>query len=177
RCALETRPLLELVQDPKHLDATPARRYRTFDPGCVEGRSDAIAMSRQQARQHGGEVDEQITLAAVDGAEVDRWREIQKEMSVDLAVLDVLPHVVRVEPRGQRPVDLPDDIPEYVLADVSAVESPTLADRAVVAVKQTDQASDHGQVEALERALRRGGRHVPAAARSVRECARARASR
>ena len=94
-------------------------------------------MSRQQARQHGGEVDEQITLAAVDGAEVDRWREIQKEMGVDLAVLEVLPHVGRVEPRGHVPVDVPDVIPEYVLADVGEVETLTLEDRAVVALKQT----------------------------------------
>src|SRR4029077_15645165 len=176
RRALETRTLLELVQDPEHLDAAPARGDRALDARAVERCADAIAVARQQPREQSRAVDEEISLPAVDGAEIDGRREIEKEVRIDLAILEVLAHVRRVETCGHVPVDVPNVVTERVLANIREIEALPFEDRSVVTLKQSVQPAEDGPLKPPKAALRRGGRHVPAAVRSERGCARAHAS-
>src|SRR5439155_960686 len=112
-------------------------------------------------------------LEPVHGPGIDRRREVEEKMRVDLAVLEILTHVWRIEPRRHVPVDMTDVVAEGVLADVREVQALAFEDRAVVALKEAVEPAHDGPLKTLEPALRRGGRHVPAAAPSARGYARA----
>src|SRR4029077_19968403 len=122
-----------------------------------------IAVARQQPREQSGEVDEEISFPAVDRAEIDGRREIEEEMRIDLAILEVLAHVGRVETCGHVPVDVANVVTERVLADVREIEALPLEDRSVVTLKQPAQPADDGPFEPPKTALRCGGQRVPAA--------------
>src|SRR3982074_3476755 len=83
---------------------------RSTRDAATGGPPRACAVPRQEASQGRGEVDEQVAFAAVDGAEIDRWREVQQEMGIDLAILEVLAHVRRIEPPGHVPIDVTDAV-------------------------------------------------------------------
>src|SRR2546425_1065658 len=167
RRAAEAGPPLELVEEAQDLDAAAARRDDALDMRAIHRGAHAVPVSREKPGEDTGEVDEQVTLAAVRGAEVDRRREIEEELRRDLAVLEEIADVRRVEPRGDVPVDVPYVVAERVLAGVREVEAVTPGHRPVVALQQPVEAAQDGPLEPREAALRRGGRHVPAAVRSA----------
>ena len=171
RSALEPRSSLELVQDAQDLDPAATGGNRPLDARPVDRRADAVAVTREEPRQYRREVEDEIALATVHRPEVDRGRKVEEELSADLAVLEVLAHVRRVEPCRDVPVDVPHVVAEDVLADVREVEAVSFEDRAVVALQQTVEPADDGPLEPLQAALSSGGRHVPATVRSARGCA------
>src|SRR5207247_10509559 len=89
-----------------------------------------------------------------------------------LAFLEDVPGVRRAERRGDVPFDVPYVVAERVLADVREVEAVTPEHGPVVALQQPVEAAQDGPLEPREAALRRGGRHVPAAVRSASAGAR-----
>ena len=78
-----------------------------------------------------------------------------------LARLGELAHVGRVEPRGHVPVDVADVVVVLVLAQVGQVEAGAAEQRAVIALQQAVQATDHRPLEPAQdgfgRLLRAGG--------------------
>src|SRR2546430_1673304 len=106
RGALGPGSSLELVQDAQDLDPAATGGNRPLDARPVDRRADAVAVTREEPRQYRREVEDEIALATVHRPEVDRGRKVEEELSADLAVLEVLAHVRRVETGRDVPVDV-----------------------------------------------------------------------
>ena len=152
-CALP-RPLQHPVQDVQHVAAAAARRDHGVDVVAVEQRADAVAVAREQAREHATKSVDDAALAHVARAEVDRRAEVEQEPRRDLAVLVVLAHVRRLQPRRDVPVDVADVVVVLVFAQVGEVEAEAAEQRAVVAVQQAVEPAEHRPLEPPQDALR-----------------------
>ena len=73
------RPLAHRAQQVQHCGATAAAAARVSTLVAVEQRADAVAVAREQAREHGDEVDRHRQLGASAGAEVDAARQVEQE--------------------------------------------------------------------------------------------------
>ena len=151
--ARSRRAVVQPIDQREHLAASAARRQHGVDAVAVEQRADAVAVPCQEARQHGDEVGGDRVLAHVAGAEVDRRRQVDEEPGGDLAVLGVLAHVRRLQPRGHVPVDVADGVVVLVLAQVGEIEPETAEQRPVIAVQQAVEPADHRPLEAPQQRL------------------------
>ena len=135
------------------MDAAAARRQHGVDVVAVEQGADAVAVAREQARQHGDELARDGALGEAVGAEVDARREVDQEPRRELAVLGELAHVRRLQPRGDVPVDVADVVVVLVLAQVGEVEAGAAHQRAVVALQHAVEAAQDRPLHALEERL------------------------
>ena len=147
----------EVVNQAQYLDPPTPRRDRPLGQTAVEDRADAVAVTGQQARERGHEVDQDAPLEALGlrRPEVDRWAEVEQEPGRDLAILEVLADVRGVHPRRHVPVDVPDVVADLVFAQVREVHAIAMEEAAVVALEQAVEPADDLPVEALEDAFRR----------------------
>jgi hypothetical protein len=97
-----------------------------------------------------------VPLPAGSGsrAEVDRARKIEQEPGGDLAILVVLAHVRRLQPRGHVPVDVAHVVAVLVLAQVRQVQTKTAKQRAVIAVQEPVEPTDHRPLDAPQQRVR-----------------------
>ena len=144
------------------------RRYHRVDAVAIEQRSDGVAVSRQQPRQNGHEIDGDGALLHPFGAETHRRAQVQQKPGGHVPVLVVHPHVRGLQPRRHIPVDMADVVVVLVFAQIGQVHTEPAEQAAVVAVEQTVQAADHGPLQPqqdLLRITRRLGHGPPAASR------------
>jgi hypothetical protein len=134
--ARELRARGHLAHEVQHVAAAAARRDHRVDLVAVEQRSDAVAVPREQARQHRDEVGGHRALAHLARAEVHRRGEIEQEPGVDVAILVVLAHVRRLQARGDVPVDAAHIVVVLVLAQVGEVQAEAAEQRAVIAMQE-----------------------------------------
>jgi cysteine sulfinate desulfinase/cysteine desulfurase-like protein len=172
RARARLRPAREQrLQQPQHLAAAAAGRDHGLDAIAVEHRADRVAVARQHACQHRDEAREHLVLAGLARAEVHRRAEVEQEPADHLAILVVVAHVQRLQPRGHVPVDAAHVVVRLVLAHVGEVESRAAEQRAIAAVQQPVEAPQHRPLETAQqplRGLRRGGHGCPAAWRAAR---------
>jgi hypothetical protein len=136
------RPVQHPVQQVQHVPAAAARRNHRVHAIAVEHRADAIAVARQDPGEHRDELARHCLFLHVARAEVDRGAQVEQEPRGDLALLVVLAHVGRLQPRGDIPVDVPDVVAVHVLAQVGEVEPVAAKERPIVAVQHAVQAAD-----------------------------------
>jgi hypothetical protein len=141
------------LQQVEDVDAAAARRQHGVDVVAVEEGADAVAVAREQARQHGDELARDGALGEAVGAEVDARREVDQEPRRELAVLGELAHVRRLQPRRDVPVDVADVVVVLVLAQVGEVEAGAAHQRAVVALQHAVEAAQDRPLHALEERL------------------------
>ena len=151
-------PVQHPVQEMQHLAPAAARRDHGIDAVAVEQRADAIAVARQEARQHGDELGRHRALLQSLRAEIDRRAQVEQEPRGDLALLVVLAHVGRLQARGDVPVDVADVVVVLVLAQVGEIEPVAAEQRPVVAVQHAVQPADHRPLEPAQDRLRRSRR-------------------
>ncbi len=149
------RALHHRVHDVHDVAAVAAHGNDLVDLAAVEHRADAIAVAREQAREHGDELDRERLLANFLGAEIDRGAQVEQEPRGDLALLVVLAHVRRLQPRGDVPVDVADVVVILVFTQVRQVEPGAAEQRPVVAVEQSVEPADDRPLEPPEDAIRR----------------------
>ena len=152
------RAVLHPVQEMQHLAPAAPRRDDRVHAIPVEQRADAIAVARQDARQHGDELGRHRLLLQVVRAEVDRRAQVEQEPRGDFALLVVLAHVRRGEARGDVPVDVPHVVAVLVFAEVGEVEPVAAKERPVVAVQHAVEPPDHRPLETAQDRLRRSRR-------------------
>jgi hypothetical protein len=128
---------------------------RQVDLVAVEERADAIAVARQDAREHRDELAGDRFLLEILRAEIDRRGEVEQEPRGDFALFQVLAHVRRGEARGDVPVDVPDVVAVHVLAQVGEVEAVAAEERSIVAVQHAVEPADHRPLEAFQDGFRR----------------------
>ena len=133
---------------------------------AVEQGADAVAVAREQPRQH---ADELARHAALGDGRRSRSRRCAlrstQEPGGQLAVFGELAHVGLLQPRGDVPVDVAHVVVVLVLAQVGQVEAGAAQQRAVVALQQAVEAADHRPLEAPQQRLRAPARADPAAPR------------
>ncbi len=167
------RPRRHLLHQVQHVAAAAARRHHGVDAVAVEQRADAVAVAREDAREHGDELGGDRALLLRLRAEVDRRRQVDQEPRGDLALLVVLAHVRRLQARGDVPVDVADVVAPDVLAQVGEVEPVAAEERPVVAVQHAVETADHRPLEPAQDGLRRGGRRGHGFRAACRGAARA----
>ena len=96
-------------------------------------------------------------LLPLDRAEVHRRRAVEQQPRGDLAVLEVLPHVGRVHPRGDVPVDVAQVVAGLVLAQVRDVDPRPAEQGPVVALQPAVEPADDPPLQAAQDALGRQG--------------------
>ena len=128
----------------------PRAGITPLHPVRVQDRAHPVAVAGEQPGQDGHEVDQQVPLQGLDGAEVHRWAQVQQEPRRHLAVLDVLADVGRLHARGDVPVDVADVVAELVLAQVGQLQTEAAEQRPVVALEQSVQPANHRPVQALQ---------------------------
>jgi hypothetical protein len=143
------------VQQLQHMGAATARGQHTVHPGAVEQGADAVAVAREQARQHGHKLGGDVALALVAGAEVHRRAQVEQEPSRHFAVLGEDAHMRLLQPRGHVPVDVPHVVVVLVLAQIGQIESRAAHQRAVVPLQQPVQPPNHRPFKAAEQRFRR----------------------
>ncbi len=148
-------PVQHPVQQVQHVPPAASRRDHRVDAVAVEHRAHAVAVPRQDPRQHGDELARHRLLLDGARAEIDRRAQVEQEPRGDLALLVVLAHVGRLQPRGDVPVDVPDVVAVHVLAQVGEVEAVAAKERPVVAVQHAVEAADHRPLEPAQDCLRR----------------------
>ncbi len=62
----------DLMDQPQRLDLAASWRHHLVDVAREQHRADTVAVARQQARDHAGEVDDEVALARLRRPEVDR---------------------------------------------------------------------------------------------------------
>src|SRR5438067_13783568 len=127
-------------------------------------------MAREKPRQQRDEIGRQLALFHLARAEVDRAGKIEQEPGGDLAVLMVLAHIRRQQPRGHVPVDVAYVVAVLVLAQVREIEAEAAKKRPVVAMQQAVEATHHRPLETAQDRLRiaRRGRALHALAAASR---------
>ncbi len=146
------------VQDVQHVPASAARGNHGVHFAAVEQRTHAIAVTREQPREHGDELRRHRALFYLLGPEVDRGAQVQQEPRGNFALLVELAHVGRLQPRGDVPVDMPDVVVILVLAQIGEVEPVAAEQRPVIAVQQPVEPPDDRPLETAQDAFRRSRR-------------------
>jgi hypothetical protein len=168
RRARELRPRGHLAHEVQHVAPAASRRDHGVDLLAVEQRADAVAVAREQARQHRDEVGRHRALAHLARAEVHRGREVEQEPGADVAVLVVLAHVGRLQARGDVPVDVAHIVVVLVLPQVGEVQAKSPEKRSVVAVQQAVEPTDHRPLEFFQELLKFPRHRLGLAARRLR---------
>jgi hypothetical protein len=156
----QRRPRAHRVQDAQHLAAAGLRPDDLVDVGAVEDRAHAITVPREEASQQGDEIHRHGRLLHFLRAEVDRAGKVEQEPGGDLAILVVLAHVRRLQPRRHVPVDVPHVVAVLVLAQVGEVEPVAAEECAVVTLQQAIQPADDRPFEALQDRVRTAARRL-----------------
>ena len=160
------RRLQHHLHEAQHLGAATARRQHRVHHGLparsVEHGAHAVAVAADQAREHGGEIEQHLALALLPGAEVHRGTEVEQEPGGHLAVFSEDAHVRGLQAGGDVPVDVAHVVVVLVLAQVGEVEAAAAHEGAVVALQQAVEPAQHGPLEPAQQRLgpardRRGG--------------------
>ncbi len=149
------RPRQHPVQQVQHLPTAAARRNHRVDGIAVEEGADAIAVARQDSREHRDELRRNRLLLQLLRAEIDRRGEVEQEPRRDFALLVVLAHVGRLEAGGDVPVDVADVVAVRVFAQVGEVEAVAAEQRPVIAVQHPVEPADHRPLEPPQDRIRR----------------------
>ena len=152
------------VEHMQHMTAPIARRNHLVHALGMQHGADAIAVAREQPRQHRHELGRQHALAHSARAEVDRAREIDQKPGRHLAILLELAHVRRRQPRRHVPVDIAHVVMQLVLAQVGEIQTEAAEQCSVIALQQTSRASAAPSTRAAATGARRrsgarGARH------------------
>ena len=139
----------------QYLPPSAARRDHRVHVIAVEQRADAVAVRRQDSREHRDELGRDGALLDRLRAERDRRREIEQEPRGDLALLVVLADVRRLQPRRDVPVDMANVVVVDVLAQIGQIEPVAAKQRPVVAVEDAVETTDHRPLEAAQERVRR----------------------
>ena len=136
------------VEQMQHMPPPAARgNHRIGGAVGIHHGADAIAEAREQARDHGDEFRGQRSLCDRLRAEVHRTGEIEQEPGGDLAVFLEFANMRRLQSRGDVPVYVANVIVRLVFAQVGEIEADAAEQRAVVALQQSVEATDHSPFE------------------------------
>jgi hypothetical protein len=106
------------------------------------------------AREHRDEVRRHGAFTHLARAEIHRGRKVEQEPGGNLAVLVVLAHVGRLQPRGDVPVDVAHVVAVLVLAQIGEVQAEAAKQRAIVAVQDAVKTANHRPFEPLKDTFR-----------------------
>ena len=150
----------ELLDEPQNVRSTGLRGHDARLAAREKERADAIPVTREDAGEDRGEVDEEVPLlrpaAVFRGfalSEIHRGADVQEEPRGDVTVLHEQPHPGLLHPGGHVPVDGPHVVGELVLPELRHLEPEAPEERPVVALEQSVEPPDDGPVEALEDAF------------------------
>ncbi len=149
--------LEEVVCQMKNLGAPAARLDHPLHTLIVKDRRYAIPAAREQAGQRRHKFREHPFLGAVGPAEAHRGRPVEQEPDGQLPIFHILADEGGVHARGHIPVYVPDVVARLVLAQIGKIQPGPIKERAVVALQQAIQSSDHLPLEAQQKRLRGGG--------------------
>jgi hypothetical protein len=141
------------VQQVQHVAAAAAGGDHGLDAGAVQHGADAVAVAREQARQHGHEFGRDVALAQLARAEVDRGAQVHQEPGRHLAVFGEHAHVRHLHARRDVPVDVAHVVVQLVFAQVGQVEPGAAQQRAVVALQQAVEPADDLPLEPAQHLL------------------------
>ena len=117
---------------------------------AVEQRADAVAMPREQARQHGDEIGRDARASSPRSEPKSTRAQVEQKPRGHFAIFVVLAHVRRLQPRSHVPVDVADIVVVLVLAQVGEVEAEAAKQRPVVAVQQPVEPAYDRPLEPLQ---------------------------
>ena len=111
------------LQQVQHVQAAAARRQHGVDLGAVEQGADAVAVPREQPRQHADELARDLALGEPVEPKSTLALRSTRNQARELAVLGELAHVGLLQARGDVPVDVAHVVVVLVLAQVGQVEA------------------------------------------------------
>src|SRR5207249_7797684 len=134
--------------------AAPRRNHRIYLV-TIEQRSDAIAVTGQEPRQHGDEFGRHETLLDM-GAEIHRRAQVQQEPRRNFSIFIVHPDIGCQETRGDVPIDVTDIVVILVLAQIGQIQPETAKQSLIIAMKQPVQPANDGPLQSPQYGLSRG---------------------
>ena len=137
----------------QHVLAAGACGNHLLDPRGIQQRADAVAVPREQPRQHGNKLGRHLAFALWAGAEIDRGAQVQQKPRRHLAVFGEHAHVRGLHARRHVPVDVAHVVVHLVFAQIGQIEPRTAHQRAVVAQQQAIQPAQHRPFEAAQDVL------------------------
>ena len=144
------RAIQERTRQQQDLVASRAWRDDLGDVVGVENRAHATAVARQEARQRGRQIYQHGLLGLLRRAKAHGRTEVEQKPGGQFPILGVLAHVQLIHARGHVPVDVADIVLGLIFAQVGEVDAAAVEERAVVALKETVQATDDAPLQARE---------------------------
>jgi hypothetical protein len=125
----------------------------TRTPRAIQHGAHAVAVAREQARQHGHKAGEDVALGVALRAKVDGGAQVQQKPGRHFAVFGEHAHMGRVQARRHVPVDVAHIVVGLVLAQIGQVQPAAAHQRAVVALQQAVEPPDDMPLQLPQQAV------------------------
>jgi hypothetical protein len=148
--------------------APAARGDDGVHPRAIQHGADAVAVAREQPRQHGHEFGRHLRLRWSPEPKSIRRAQVQQEPGGHLAVFGEHAHMRHLHAGGHVPVDVAHVVVVLVLAQVGQVQAGAAHQRAVVALQQAVQPADDRPFQPAQHLFGAAARNVAGPAAGVR---------